>query len=225
MRTRHSAMKGQGAGSDEVDDRDNERSAWIRRSDAQEERERLTEALKGWWKLARPFRAWGLYRKLRATNEASRRRANDRLLRKRVRDPALANLNEDQRQAIIVQEDRTLIVVCAGTGKTHTMVAKARDTVRTGIARTDEIAFVTFTRKAAQEIREVRIATTLHLADIPYRYETEFPVPERAPREGRKVIPPGLLPPGRSGGVGKRTRTRRRSRRRVAGALRERRER
>ena len=66
-------------------------------------------------------------------------------------DPALRDLNADQRRAVIVEEDRTLIVAGAGTGKTHTMVAKAQDTVRTGIARPEEISFVRFTRKAAQE--------------------------------------------------------------------------
>ena len=267
--------------------------AWVRRSDAQEERRRLSEALRGWWKLARPFKAWGLYRKLRATTEASRRARNERLLRKRLTDPALANLNEDQRRAVIVGEDRTLIVAGAGTGKTYTMVAKARDSVRTGIAGPEEIAFVTFTRKAAQEIRdrsgdlpgmeigtihhlarvvimrvegrkprltplvedetrrltqieawlleavqddpglladletrrqavvrcqtpqgempagvrvppdkvlvrsvgEARIATTLHLADIEYRYEAEFPVPEEhRSKEGKRYFPDFYLP-------------------------------
>ena len=62
-------------------------------------------------------------------------------------------LNEEQRRAVLIQEDRTLIVARAETGKTHTMVEKARDTVRTGIASPSDIAFVTFTRKAAQEIR------------------------------------------------------------------------
>ena len=267
--------------------------AWIRHSDVQEERERLSKALKGWCKLVRPFRAWHLYRKLRATNEASRRAGNERTLQKRLTDPALSVLNEDQRRAVIVQEDRTLIVAGAGTGKTHTMVAKARDSVRTGIARPEEIAFVTFTRKAAQEIRdrsgdlpgmeigtihhlarvvimrvegrrprltplvedetkrltqleawlleavqedptlltnletrrqaivrcrapqgemppgvrvppdkvlvrsmgEARIATTLHLADIPYRYEAEFPVPEEhRSKEGKRYFPDFYLP-------------------------------
>ena len=152
---------------------DGYRENWVRHSDALEERKRLSEALKGWWKLARPFKAWGLYRKLRATTEASRRARNERLLGKRLADPALANLNEDQRRAVIVQEDRTLIVAGAGTGKTHTMVAKARDSVRTGIARPEEIAFITFTRKAAQEIRDrsgdlpgMEIGTIHHLARV-----------------------------------------------------------
>ena len=267
--------------------------AWIRRSDAEEERRRLSEALKGWWKLVRPFKAWGLYRKLRATNETRRKATNERFVRKRLGDPTLANLNEDQRRAVIVQEDRTLIVAGAGTGKTHTMVAKARDTVRSGIAKPKEIAFVTFTRKAAQEIRdrsgdltgmeigtihhlarvvimqvegrkprlsplvedetrrltqletwlleavqedpslladletrrqavmrchapqgemppgvrvppdkvlvrsvgEARIATTLHLAEVPYRYEAEFPVPEEHQgNEGKRYFPDFYLP-------------------------------
>ena len=241
----------------------------------------------------RPFKAWSLYRKLRATSEASHKTANERFLRKRLADPALASLNEDQRQAVIVQEDRTLIVAGAGTGKTHTMVAKARDTLRAGIARPKEIAFVTFTRKAAQEIRdrsgdlpgmeigtihhlarvvimrvegrkpritplvedetrrltqieawlleavqedptlltdletrrqviarcrapqgemppevrvppdkvlvrsngEAQIATTLHLAEIPYRYEAEFPVPdEHRSKEGKRYFPDFYLP-------------------------------
>ena len=208
-------------------------------------------------------------------------------------DPVVAGLNEEQRRAVLVQEDRTLIVAGAGTGKTHTMVEKARDTVRTGIARPNEIAFVTFTRKAAQEIRsrstdlegmeigtlhhlarfviemaegrrprlsplaedepsrlekieawlveaveedpsllldletrrqafemcrapagevppeprvppdgvrvrsmgEARIATTLHLAKIPYQYEAEFPVPEEhRTRKGTGYSPDFYLP-------------------------------
>ena len=171
QREQHNARSAQEGGQNNMDDI---REAWIRYSDAQKERVRLSEALKGWWKkLVRPFRAWHLYRKLRATNEASRRAGNERTLRKRLTDPALSVLNEDQRRAVIIQEDRTLIVAGAGTGKTHTMVAKARDTVRTGIALPEEIAFVTFTRKAAQEIRDrsgdfpgMEIGTLHHLARV-----------------------------------------------------------
>ena len=276
-----------------LNDMDDRREVWIRDSEAQEERKRLSEALKGWWKLARPFKALDLYRKLRATSEGKRRSANERLLQRRLEDPVLAKLNEDQRRAVIVQEDRTLIVAGAGTGKTETMVAKARDTVRSGTAAADEIAFVTFTRKAAQEIRdrngdlagmemgtihhlarvvimqvearkprlsplvedetmrlaqieawlleavqedprlltdletrrqviakchapqeeisagarvppdkvlvksmgEAHIATTLHLAEIPYRYEAEFPVPEEhLSKEGKRYFPDFYLP-------------------------------
>ena len=34
---------------------DGKREAWVRHSDVQEERVRLSEALKGWWKLAHPI--------------------------------------------------------------------------------------------------------------------------------------------------------------------------
>ena len=104
------------------DDMDGNHEAWVRRSDPQEERKRLSAALKGWWKLARPFKTWGLYRKVRVTSEANRKAANERFLRKRLGDPALANLNEDQRRAVIVGEDRTLtlrIVAGREPGEAH----------------------------------------------------------------------------------------------------------
>ena len=266
---------------------------WIRRSEVQELREHLSAVLKGWWKLRHPIRAFRLYRRLRSASEANRRAANLYLLERRRTDPALASLNAEQRQAVLTQEDCTVIVAGAGTGKTHTMVEKARDTVRTGIAGPSQIAFVTFTRKAAGEIRsrstdlegmeigtlhhlarrviemsegqrprlsplaeddqarlrqleawlleavgedrsllldlqtrhqafemcrvpgdditpeprvppdgirvrsmgEGRIATTLHLANIPYRYEAEFPVPEKfQTKKGARYCPDFYLP-------------------------------
>ena len=117
------------------------------------------------------MRAWRLYRARRQASEVRRKARNRQLLNERLDDPLLAELNEEQRRAVIVQEDRTLIVAGAGTGKTYTMVAKAHDTVRAGIAQPDEIVFVTFTRKAAQEIRSrsrglegMEIGTLHHLA-------------------------------------------------------------
>ena len=149
------------------------RRIWIRESVGRQRREQLQAELRGWRKLLHPWKAWRLYRTLRAVSESKRRAANDRILEARLADPALADLNEEQRRAVIVQEDRTLVVAGAGTGKTHTMVAKARDTVRTRIARASDIAFVTFTRKAAQEIRErsadlegMEIGTLHHLARL-----------------------------------------------------------
>ena len=270
-----------------------EPATWLRHSEAQDRREALTASLKGWWKFRHPRRAWRLYKLRRLTREAKRRAANRRLLARRRNDPALANLNPEQRQAVLTQEDCTVVVAGAGTGKTHTMVEKARDTVRTGIARPEQIAFVTFTRKAAEEIRsrsadlegmeigtlhhlarrviemaegkrprlsslaeddqarirqieawlleavnedpsllldlqtrhqafgmcrapgdniapeprvppegirvrsmgEARIATTLHLANIPYRYEAEFPVPEKLQtKKGARYFPDFYLP-------------------------------
>ena len=144
---------------------------WIRHSEASETRANLKAALKGWWKVARPIKAWELYQELRAASEHSRRASNRRFLARRMADASLAGLNEEQRRAVLVQEDRTLVIAGAGTGKTHTMVEKAKDTVRTGIAKSQEIAFVTFTRKAAREIHSrsseiegMEIGTIHHLA-------------------------------------------------------------
>ena len=97
--------------------------------------------------------------------------ANRALLARRMRDPDLAHLNRDQRRAVIIHGDRTLVMASAGTGKTHAMVAKARDAVRTGIATPEQIAFVTFTRRAATEIARrtadlpgMTVGTLHHLA-------------------------------------------------------------
>ena len=270
-----------------------EPATWLRYSEAQETREELSASLKGWWKLLHPMRALRLYKDRRSASEAKRRAANRRLLARRHNDPALASLNPEQRQAVLTQEDCTVVVAGAGTGKTHTMVEKTRDTVRTGMARPGQIAFVTFTRKAAEEIRsrstdlegmevgtlhhlarrviemtegrrprlsplaedgrarirqieawlleavgedpsllldlqtrhqafemcrapgddiapeprvppdgirvrsmgEARIATTLHLANITYRYEAEFPVPEKLQtKKGARYFPDFYLP-------------------------------
>ena len=270
-----------------------EPATWLRHSEAQDRREALTASLKGWWKFRHPMRAWRLYKLRRSMREAKRRAANRRLLARRRNDPALASLNPEQRQAVLTQEDCAVVVAGAGTGKTHTMVEKARDTMRTGIAGPEQIAFVTFTRKAAEEIRsrstdlegmeigtlhhlarrviemaegkrprlsrlaeddqarirqieawlleavnedpgllldlqtrqqafemcrapgdditpepqvppdgirvrsmgEARIATTLHLANIPYQYEAEFPVPEKLQtKKGARYFPDFYLP-------------------------------
>ena len=146
-------------------------ASWLRYSEAQETREYLSAVLKGWWKLRHPIIAFRLYRSRRTANEANRRAVNQCLLKGRRTDSALASLNDEQRQAVLTQEDCTLIVAGAGTGKTHMMIEKARDTVRTGLAYPSQIAFVTFTRKAADEIRSrstdlegMEIGTLHHLA-------------------------------------------------------------
>ena len=148
-------------------------SRWLRYSEAKQVRDRLSESLKGWWKIVRPVKAWRLYRARWVVSETKRKARNRRILNERFADPLLSELNAEQRRAVIVQEDRTLIVAGAGTGKTYTMVDKARDTVRTGIAQPGQIAFVTFTRKAAQEIRsrtsgleEMDVGTLHHLARL-----------------------------------------------------------
>ncbi len=123
------------------------------------------------WKIMHPIKTFRMLRIRSWLSEDTRRDLNERFLEFRDTDHELAHLNAEQRKAVLIQEDRTLVIAGAGTGKTHTMVAKAHDTVRKGIAQAEEMAFVTFTRAAADEIRQrcseikgIEIGTIHHLA-------------------------------------------------------------
>ena len=61
-------------------------------------------------------------------------------------------LNSDQIDAILYDEHRSLIVAGAGTGKTSTIVAKARWILAQGFAEPSRIRMLAFNKKAAQEI-------------------------------------------------------------------------
>ncbi|TPW11702.1 MAG: UvrD/REP helicase, partial [bacterium] len=61
------------------------------------------------------------------------------------------------RQAIVTDLDRSCFVeASAGTGKTRLMVERILEIVETGAAQLDQVAAITFTEKAAGELR-VRI--------------------------------------------------------------------
>jgi ATP-dependent helicase/nuclease subunit A len=63
-------------------------------------------------------------------------------------------LNEAQ-QAAVTEFDRDLLVSAgAGTGKTRVLVEKFLQLIGAGRAHADEIAAITFTNKAAAEMRE-----------------------------------------------------------------------
>ena len=70
----------------------------------------------------------------------------------------LKGLHPAQRRAVVVSEDTQLVLAGAGAGKTQTMAAKVADTLRLGRTTPEHVAVVTFTNKAAKEIRE-RIGT------------------------------------------------------------------
>ena len=98
-------------------------------------------------------------RKLKKTGTEERRRAaNERYAQGRLRnadtDPVLKGLHPAQRRAVVVAEDTQLVLAGAGTGKTQTMAAKVADTLRSGRTTPEHVAVVTFTNKAAEEIRE-----------------------------------------------------------------------
>lgn len=74
----------------------------------------------------------------------------------------LKNLNKEQLEAVLYNDGPLLLLAGAGTGKTRVLTSKIAYIIKNNLAFPSEILAVTFTNKAANEMRE-RVATMTNL--------------------------------------------------------------
>ncbi len=73
-----------------------------------------------------------------------------------------ATLNNEQKDAVLHTEGPLLILAGAGSGKTTVLVSRTGNIISKGLANPDQILVLTFTNKAAKELKE-RVSKKLNL--------------------------------------------------------------
>ena len=127
---------------------------WWRKSAFDLARTRRTNRLRPWRWLTRTGRHVPDLARHGGLSPAERARWNHRAEAAADADPLLSALDSHQRRAAACFEDRAMVTAGAGAGKTRTMVARAGYAVRRLRTPPEAVAFITFTSKATEEIRQ-----------------------------------------------------------------------
>ncbi len=117
-------------------------------------RARRKNRLRTWRWLTEPVSTFQIWVATGRLAPAVRDRWNRRAEAAAAADPLLSALDPHQRRAAACFEDRAMVTAGAGSGKTRTMVARAGYAVRRLGTPPEAVAFITFTSKAAKEIRQ-----------------------------------------------------------------------